>query len=165
MTAVGSGVLPSYVRTLGGRTIPLLPADSFVAVLVTTAECDQSRLAVPALTRLQTRLRAGGISIRTIIRSEDVAARQYARLLPEPEMAIGGAGQLAARSLRVSGVPSLLLLDRDGAVRGRWSPLSMHEADAEAVAAQVLAIVSGSGNTPPLSMRPWRARADGPSSI
>jgi len=121
----------------GGGRISLLPRDSAVAVLVTTAECAAGRAATPALRRLAAELERAGVAFRVVVKSRPVAARQYSRLYPRPDFVLRDQAGKALGPLNTTVVPSLFVVDRNGMLVGRYAPLRLAEQEVEPFAARI----------------------------
>ena len=129
-------------RRITGGLIPLLARDSAVAVLAATSECAACRVGVPAYREIAERLRAQGVAFRAIVASDSMAARQFSLLLPEPGSVIWDPEHELLRSMGITGVPSLYVLDRDGRLLKSWAPLSGDPRMAEAVEAEVRGLLA-----------------------
>jgi len=121
----------------GGGRISLLPRDSAVAVLVTTAECAAGRAAMPALRRLPAELERAGVAFRVVVKSRPVAAQQYSRLYPRSDFVVRDQAGKALGSLNTTVVPSLFVIDRNGMLVSRYAPLRLAENDVEPFAARI----------------------------
>lgn len=126
-------------RSVGGADLALLAGDSMVAVLAATSECPACRIGVPAYRDLAARLKKEGVALRVIVGSDTVAARQFARLLPEPGSVVIDPRQKIFRSIGFVSVPSLYLVGSDGRVLKTWVPLSPDPRVVEVVAGEAMA--------------------------
>lgn len=132
---VGKAVrLSPGTTALEQRLLPLMPRDSGVAILVTTAECGQGRMGIAAFRELEHRLRASGIAFRVVVKSAPTPSRQYARLFLHPEAVIGDPGGESLSPLDIRVVPTLVVLNRAGVVVSHHAPLSTRAEDAPAIA-------------------------------
>lgn len=137
---VGQAIrLSAGTTALGQRQLPLMPRDSGVAILVTTAECGQGRMGIAAFRQLEHRLRASGIAFRVVVKSAPAPSRQYARLFLHPEAVIGDPEGEALGPLDTRVVPSLVVLNRAGVVVSLHAPLSTRAEDAPAIAGEASA--------------------------
>jgi hypothetical protein len=110
-------------RTMAGRTLPLMPRDSAVAVLAATAECAACRVGIPNYREIALRLREQGVAFRVIMGSDSVQAAQFAKLIPQADAVLWDPDQKLFRKLGMHVVPTLYLVGRDGRVHRTWSPL------------------------------------------
>jgi hypothetical protein len=111
-------------RRISGGELALLPRDSVVAVLAATSECAACRVGLPSYRDIALRLRSEGVAFRAIVASDSLAARQFARLLPDPRAAVWDPRKELFKRIGVRGVPSLYLVGRDGRLVKTWAPLS-----------------------------------------
>lgn len=147
---VGAAVrLSAGTPALGGRPLPLMPRDSGVAILVTTAECSRGRMGIAAFRQLEQRLRDAGIAFRVVVKSGPAPSRQYARLFLHPEAVVGDPEGEILGPLDTRVVPSLVVLNRAGVVVEHRTPLSTRPDDAHAIAEEAASAVAGGHSTGP----------------
>ena len=135
----------------GPGEITLLPRDSAVAVLVTTAECAAARAAAPEIGRLASELRRSGVAFRVVVKSRPQAAHQYARLYPRTDYVVRDATGAVLGSLEAARIPGLIVLDRTGAVVGRYTLEKLTERGVTAFAEQLVRAATAPGRgVPPM---------------
>jgi hypothetical protein len=134
ISATGPIDLVTGRSAIGRNPVSLLPRDSAVVILVTTAECSAGRMAVPALNRVAGELNRDGIAFRVVVKSRDVPARQFARLFADPAAVAMDRGGRVLGPLNTTTVPTLFVLDRREVLVGRISPVRVREETADSLA-------------------------------
>ena len=142
---LGSSVhLDEGTTALSGTTLPLIPRDSAVAILITAAECNRGRMGIAAFRKLEQELRDTGIAFRVVVKSRRTPSRQYARLFLQPETVVEDLTGEILGPLNTTVVPSLVVLDRAGVVVARRAPVSTRTEDVRAIVREAASTTDGS---------------------
>lgn len=99
----------------------IAPTDSVTAYLLLATQCPACRIGVTKYPKLQSDVETAGAAFRVVLAGNLRQVRQFARLLPSEMIVLWDENRKFTRSVRIPGVPALLIIGRNGAVIGRWS--------------------------------------------